>query len=79
VQVGVIWGSFAAANMDERMREPRRKMTSLQTEGTAWDIAHAALFLLSDRARWISGHILAVDGGPPYRGPVAPVTSVPLE
>ena len=30
VRVGAIWGSFAAANMDERMREPRRKMNALQ-------------------------------------------------
>ena len=78
VRVGAIWGSFAAANMDERMREPRRKMNALQQEGTAWDIAYAALFLLSDRARWVSGHILTGEGGPTYR-PVEPVTSVPTE
>jgi NAD(P)-dependent dehydrogenase (short-subunit alcohol dehydrogenase family) len=78
VQVGAIWGAFAAANMPEEMREPRRQGTALKTEGTAWDIAHAALFLLSDRARWISGHTLAVDGGPPHRFPPGPpITSVP--
>ena len=47
------------------MREPRREATSLKTEGTSWDIAYAALFLLSDRARWVSGHILTVEGGEP--------------
>jgi NAD(P)-dependent dehydrogenase (short-subunit alcohol dehydrogenase family) len=78
VQVGAIWGAFAAANMPEEMREPRRQGTSLKTEGTSWDIAHAVLFLLSDRARWISGHTLAVDGGPPNRFPPSPpITSVP--
>jgi NAD(P)-dependent dehydrogenase (short-subunit alcohol dehydrogenase family) len=27
------------------------------------DIARVALFLLSDEARWITGHVLPVDGG----------------
>src|SRR4051812_4581267 len=31
--------------------------------GTAWDVAHAALFLASDEAAFITGVALAVDGG----------------
>jgi NAD(P)-dependent dehydrogenase (short-subunit alcohol dehydrogenase family) len=31
--------------------------------GTAWDVAHAALFLASDEARFITGIDLPVDGG----------------
>lgn len=31
--------------------------------GTPHDMAQACLFLLSDAAAWITGHILAVDGG----------------
>lgn len=31
--------------------------------GTPDDLAGAALFLMSDQARWITGHILNVDGG----------------
>jgi NAD(P)-dependent dehydrogenase (short-subunit alcohol dehydrogenase family) len=35
--------------------------------GTAWDVANAALFLASDEARFITGAILAVDGGQSLR------------
>jgi NAD(P)-dependent dehydrogenase (short-subunit alcohol dehydrogenase family) len=31
--------------------------------GSAWDIAHAALFLASDEAKFITGVVLPVDGG----------------
>jgi NAD(P)-dependent dehydrogenase (short-subunit alcohol dehydrogenase family) len=72
VQVGAIWGAFAAANMDERMREIRKGWSALGTEGNPWDIAQAVLFLASDRARWISGQILSVDGGPGVGRPPRP-------
>lgn len=32
-------------------------------EITAWDAAHAALFLASEEAKFITGAILPVDGG----------------
>jgi NAD(P)-dependent dehydrogenase (short-subunit alcohol dehydrogenase family) len=32
-------------------------------QGTAWDVAHAALFLASDEAKFITGVLLPVDGG----------------
>lgn len=64
VQVGAIWSSFAARAIPEKLREARREGTALRTEGSPWDIANAALFLASDRARWVSGQILSVDGGP---------------
>lgn len=63
VRVGMIWGAFAARGMTEEQRELRRQNVALQTEGTVWDIAQAAFFLLSDRARWVSGQVVAVDGG----------------
>ena len=34
-----------------------------QKMGTAWDVAHAALFLASDEAGFITGVALPVDGG----------------
>jgi NAD(P)-dependent dehydrogenase (short-subunit alcohol dehydrogenase family) len=63
VQLGPLWSGAVADNLPEEAREPRRRMVALQTEGTCWDAANAVLFLASDRARWISGQILAVDGG----------------
>ena len=35
----------------------------LQRQGTAWDIAHTVVFLLSDKAAYITGQTIAVDGG----------------
>ena len=33
------------------------------TLGQPLDVAQAALFLVSDAARYITGHVLVVDGG----------------
>jgi NAD(P)-dependent dehydrogenase (short-subunit alcohol dehydrogenase family) len=49
--------------MTPEVREQRRLQSFLQTEGTAWDVAMAAVFLASDEARWITGAILPVDAG----------------
>jgi NAD(P)-dependent dehydrogenase (short-subunit alcohol dehydrogenase family) len=35
----------------------------LKQIGQPEDIAEMALFLLSERSRWITGQVLAVDGG----------------
>jgi len=47
----------------EELAEARRRHVPLGHQGTAWDVAHAALFLASDEAAFITGVILPVDGG----------------
>ena len=53
----------ALAKFGPEAREKRRLAVPLQTEGTAWDVAWANVFLASDEARWITGLCLPVDGG----------------
>ena len=60
---GHVYTSMVEDRVDKKLRDLRRKAAPLQTEGTAWDIAWAALFLSSDEARWISGITLPVDAG----------------
>ncbi len=45
------------------LREARRKCGLLGTEGTAWDVAWAALFLACEESRWITAVALPVDAG----------------
>ena len=51
------------AHLGEEGRERRRKAVPLQTEGTGWDVAYAAVYLASDEARWVTGVMLPIDGG----------------
>lgn len=59
---GHIHGAFVR-HLDKETRALRRKAGPLGTEGNAWDVAWAAVFLASDEARWISGVVLPVDAG----------------
>jgi NAD(P)-dependent dehydrogenase (short-subunit alcohol dehydrogenase family) len=48
----------------DRYVEARNRAVPLKGGmGTAWDVANAALFLASDEAKFVTGVLLAVDGG----------------
>jgi NAD(P)-dependent dehydrogenase (short-subunit alcohol dehydrogenase family) len=55
--------------MSEGARDARRKASTLGVEGTGWDIGNAVRFLLSNHARYITGHTLVVDGGVTLQAP----------
>ena len=59
---GHLHASFTAGLSDAH-RDLRRRSTPLGTEGTAWDVANAAVFLASEESRWITGITLPVDAG----------------
>ena len=46
-----------------RVAEGRAALVPLGRQGTAWDVANAALFLASDEAAFVTGVVLPVDGG----------------
>lgn len=50
------------ASVDEMIRV-RDALCPMKRMGDAWDVAHAAVFLASDEARYITGVLLPVDGG----------------
>jgi NAD(P)-dependent dehydrogenase (short-subunit alcohol dehydrogenase family) len=54
----------ASGREQETVRQERNARVPLGGKmGTAWDTAHAALFLASDDAQFITGILLPVDGG----------------
>jgi NAD(P)-dependent dehydrogenase (short-subunit alcohol dehydrogenase family) len=50
-------GDLDAARAARDAQSPTGKM------GDAWDVAYASLYLASDEAKYVNGHLLVVDGG----------------
>ena len=47
----------------EQLQAYRNEQIPMGRMGDAWDVAHAAVFLASDDAKYITGTELVVDGG----------------
>ena len=60
---GLVYTPMVTPRMDEGLRKRRMDAAPLRTEGTAWDVAWAAVYLCSDEARWVTGVVLPVDAG----------------
>jgi len=60
---GLVHTPMVAGDMTPEARDHRRRQSLLQTEGTAWDVACAAVFFASAESSWITGVVLPVDGG----------------
>ena len=70
IRANVVCPSLVATGMSKRAQSNdhiRSRLKSLQPLtsdlGTPEDVAHAALYLLSDQAKFVTGAVLTVDGG----------------
>ena len=71
----MIYTSMGEA-VNEKRRELRRQIAPLGTDGTAEDVALAAVFLASDESRWITGVLLPVDAGLMAAGPQSILSNI---
>ena len=71
----MIYTSMVEA-VNEKRRELRRQIAPLGTDGTAEDVALAAVFLASDESRWITGVLLPVDAGLMAAGPQSILSNI---
>jgi NAD(P)-dependent dehydrogenase (short-subunit alcohol dehydrogenase family) len=60
---GQVFTPLVAERLDPAGRDRRATSGLIKDEGSAWDIGWAAVYLASDEARWVTGHVLTVDAG----------------
>jgi len=60
---GQVFTPLIAERIDEEGRQRRATSGLIKDEGSAWDIGWAAVYLASDEARWVTGHVLTIDAG----------------
>ena len=63
IVVGMVETPLIVAQQGAEVLEKRRRAIPLQTAGTGWDVAWAAVYLASDESRWVTGLDLPIDGG----------------
>lgn len=68
VRANAILPGLLDTEMGRRLARPgeleaRDRRSPTGAQGDVWDVAHAAVFLASQEARYINGHLLVIDGG----------------
>jgi len=66
VSAGPLMTDANADHFDRAERERLASSMALQRMGTSTDVVEAILFATSDRASWMSGSNIVVDGGPEW-------------
>lgn len=61
--MGIEYHHATSGTPREELRAQRSAQVPMKRMGTAWDTAHAAMFLASDEAAYITGAVLPLDGG----------------
>jgi 3-oxoacyl-[acyl-carrier protein] reductase len=67
IRVNCVAPGFIVTDMTDKLNADQKeailRKVPLQDLGSTDDVAHAVAFLLSDKARYITGHTLSVNGG----------------